>query len=384
MLEVAFKMLIGDKAKFLGLIFGIFLSSFLICQQTAIFLGILERSYRLITDIPTPEIWVMDPGTEHIDKIREMSDNQLDRVKNVSGVLWAAPLMMSYLPLKLPTGLFHMAQVVGIDEDTLIGAPQHMLEGSVEGLRHEGGVILDQHAVKEALVDHTSDGRPLYLKLGDNFEVADQRVVLVGIAKLTLGFYPQPIMYMSYQQYKNLTPFKNQHLGFILVRVRQGENVETVLKHIREQTGLAAFTKAGFEWRAIYYFLGTGVLFNFGTTAFRLFIRIAIVELFLYDDPMDYLPYFAMIRAIGIRLKPVVRMIFFQALVSGVIGFGLGVGTAALAGQIIIFSQGSIAFLFPPWLLLITAMTVLMICFFSAWLCIRRVLKEDPKTVMTH
>nr|WP_166154472.1 ABC transporter permease [Neochlamydia sp. AcF84]NGY94363.1 hypothetical protein [Neochlamydia sp. AcF84] len=384
MFEVAFKMLIGDKAKFLGLIFGIFLSSFLICQQSAIFLGLVERSYRLITDIPTPEIWVMDPGTEHIDKIREMSDSQIDKVRSVPGILWAAPLSMAYLPLKLSNGLFHEAQVVAIDQNSLLGAPQHMVKGVVESLRHEGGIILDQHAVREALVTYGADGKPSYLKLGDSLEVADQYVIVVGIAQLTLGFYPQPIMYMAYQQYKNLTPFKNRHLGFILARVKPGENVEKVVQAIKDQTGLSAFTREGFKWRSIWYFLSTGVLINFGTTVLSGFLLgIAIVGIMFYMLTIDSLPFFAMLRALGATPLTIAHMIYFQALVAGIIGFGLGLGAATLAGQMIIFSQGTIAFLFPPLVFLFAAFTIVLINLLAARICIRRVLKEDPKIVMS-
>lgn len=382
MLEVAFKMLIGDRAKFLGLIFGIFLSSFLICQQASIFIGIVERSYRLITDIPTPEIWAMDPGTEHIDKVKSISDTQIDRVKSIAGVLWAAPLVKTVLPIRLENGLFHEAQVVAIDEDTLVGAPQQMIAGNVEGLRNIKGIILDESAINEVLVDQQTK-QPL-LKIGSSLEVADRHAILVGVAKLTRAFYPQPIMYMGYQQFKELTPFKKDHASFILVRVKPGANVNEVIQKIKQETGLAAFTREGFKWRSILYFLGTGILINFGTTVLSGFLLgIAIVGIMFYMLTMDYLPYFAMLRAIGASPRTVSHMIYFQALISGLIGFGLGVGAAAIAGQVIISLQGSVAFLFLPQVLFLAAITVIFICVISAWLCIQRVLKEDPKNVMS-
>ena len=68
MMTLALKMLIGSKAC-MGVIFGIFLATLLISQQSAIFLGLVSRSYRLVTDIQAPNIWVIDPSTESDEKV---------------------------------------------------------------------------------------------------------------------------------------------------------------------------------------------------------------------------------------------------------------------------------------------------------------------------
>ena len=52
MLRIALKMLLGDKRKTLGVIFGIFFATVLITEQTAIFLGFVIRAYRIVVDIP--------------------------------------------------------------------------------------------------------------------------------------------------------------------------------------------------------------------------------------------------------------------------------------------------------------------------------------------
>ena len=59
---VALKMLMGDRAKYLGIIMGITFASLLITQQLAIFIGLMARTYGAITDLGLPDIWVMDSG----------------------------------------------------------------------------------------------------------------------------------------------------------------------------------------------------------------------------------------------------------------------------------------------------------------------------------
>lgn len=57
---VALKMLTGDRAKYLGLIFTIAFCTFLLENQTSIFAGILKRTGSQIADVTDAEIWVMD------------------------------------------------------------------------------------------------------------------------------------------------------------------------------------------------------------------------------------------------------------------------------------------------------------------------------------
>lgn len=125
MIGLALKMLIGNRASFIGVIFGIFLATLLISQQSAIFLGLVSRSYRTLTDIPSPNIWVMDPATESDDRIREMPEGNLDVVRSVPQIEWAVPLNITHIPIATRSGIFQIAQLYGIDDATLIGAPTH-------------------------------------------------------------------------------------------------------------------------------------------------------------------------------------------------------------------------------------------------------------------
>ena len=77
MLKISFKMLIGNTAAFIGMIFGIFLAILLISQQSAIYLGLIHRSYRIVTNISLPDIWVIDPATEGEYLIRSMPKDYL-------------------------------------------------------------------------------------------------------------------------------------------------------------------------------------------------------------------------------------------------------------------------------------------------------------------
>src|SRR5438046_3952899 len=87
---VALKMLTGDKAKYLGLIFTIAFCTFLLQNQTSIFSGILKRTGSQIADVSDAEIGVMDARTEYFEQTKALKDTDLTRVRGVDGVGWAA------------------------------------------------------------------------------------------------------------------------------------------------------------------------------------------------------------------------------------------------------------------------------------------------------
>jgi putative ABC transport system ATP-binding protein len=92
MLGVALKMLFGDRAKYLGLVFGVAFATLLITQQGAVFVSLMARTASVIVDAQEADIWVMDPAVEYLDGGRALRDGQLQRVRGVPGIAWAVPL----------------------------------------------------------------------------------------------------------------------------------------------------------------------------------------------------------------------------------------------------------------------------------------------------
>src|SRR5258708_35750401 len=91
MYHIAIKMLVGDRAKYLGIIMGLTFASLLITQQAAIFVGLMTRTYGSITDLGLPDIWVMDEKVQFIDDIKPLQDTELYRVRGITGVQVAVP-----------------------------------------------------------------------------------------------------------------------------------------------------------------------------------------------------------------------------------------------------------------------------------------------------
>jgi putative ABC transport system permease protein len=381
MIAIAIKMLIGNKASCIGVIFGIFLATLLISQQSAIFLGLVSRSYRMVNDIPAPNIWVVDPSTESDEKIRAMPEGYVNIVRSLPHIQWAAPISVTYANLVTSTGLFQVCHLYGVDDASLIGAPTEMLEGNARDLRREGGVIVDTYSANGSLAKTMPDGKVIPLKIGDSFEINNQRAVVVGICKISQGFYPQPIIFCTMSQYRLFTGLGDNDIGFIVAKTTPGANVDKVLKDIDSRYMLNGLTSEEFKWRMAKSFLKTGILINFGlSVALGIIIGFSIAGQIFYIMTLQNLMYYAVIKAIGGNQKLIYQMISIQTIIVSVIGFLLGTGATIIWGSLT--KDTTLAFLFPWQLFVFTGFIVLIIALFTAGLSIGKVLKTDPKVLM--
>jgi len=64
---VALRMLTGDKAKYMGIIFGVSIAALLMAQQSAIFAGLMRNTTSQIQDLEGADIWVMDKSVQFVD-----------------------------------------------------------------------------------------------------------------------------------------------------------------------------------------------------------------------------------------------------------------------------------------------------------------------------
>lgn len=381
MIPLALKMLIGNRAAFIGVIFGIFLATLLISQQSAIFLGIISRSYRFITDIPAPNIWVIDPATESADKVRTMPSGYLDIVRGIPNVEWAVPINVISLPVVGSSGTFQICDLYGIDDATLIGAPTNIIEGNVRDLRRQGGIIVDIFSARDSLAKILPDKTKVPLTIGDEVEINGHRAVVVGICKITQGFYPQPIIFTTISNFQVFHPDPARRISFIAVKSAQEADVNEVTKKISAHPGMEALTRDQFKSKIITFFLKTGILINFGLSlALGFIIGFSISGQIFYIMTLQNLMYYALIKALGGTKKMIIQMISCQALLVGIVGFSCGIIATLLWGMAI--KETTLAFLFPWELLLLTGITILVICIGTAILSIRKVFHVDPKVLM--
>jgi putative ABC transport system permease protein len=380
---VAIQMLVGDRAKYLGIIMGLTFASLLITQQAAIFVGLMTRTYGFVTDSGLAELWVMDPKVQFIDDIKPLQDTQLLRVRGVEGVDWAVPLYKGLLKARLSNGNFQTCNVIGLDDATLIGGPPKMVAGELADLRRSDGVIVDIVGASDKLAKPSPapGGKPVPLQIGDTLELNDHRAIVVGLAKVSRTFQSQPVVYTTYSRATTFAPRERKLLSFILVKAQPGASPHVLAARIQQATGLAAYTADDFKRLTVAYFLKyTGIPINFGiAVTLGFLVGTAIAGQTFYNFTLDNLRHFGALKAMGATNATLLRMILLQALLVGAIGYGVGVGAASLFGSLL--GNTELAFKLPWQLLLISAAAIMLICLLSACISIRKVIRLEPAIV---
>ena len=375
MLWIAWKMLIGNRAKYLGIVFGVVFAALLIAQQASIFCGLMSLTVSQIRDVEGPDIWVMDDHVQFVDDIKPLADTELFRVKSVPGVAWAVRFYKGLGRARLEEGTYEQMILLGLDDATLVGAPEHILMGSIADLRKPDAVIMDDAGYKRIW-----PGEPF--RLGRIFEMNDRRAVVVGITRASRTFQSFPICYTRYSQAVQFAPPERKVLSCGLVDPEEGVAATEVCRRIEERTGLQALTREQFIHKTIRYYLAkTGIPVNFGITVLLGFlVGTAIAGQTFYLFTVENIRQFGALKAMGTSNGMILAMVLAQAAQVGLIGYGVGVGCAALFGWVSRnFSRLSF---FMPWqVLAITAAAVFIIVLLASLLSIRKVLVVDPAIV---
>jgi len=373
---VALKMLFGDRAKYIGLIFAISFSAMLMAHQASIFWGVMRRTTSQIMDVRDASIWVMDPRVKYVDEIRPLQESDLYRVRGVEGVDWAVRFFRGTSRAKTPDGGFQAFVLIGFDDTTFVGSPRSMTLGSLTDLRNPDAVVIDEDGYR-----FLWPGEPF--RLGKTMEMNDRRAVIVGIAKSSPPFQPTPVIYTRFSQAIRYVGRERNVVSFILANPRHGEDVISISRRIKERTGLAAMTRDEFSWRTIrYYMRNTGIPVNFGITVALAFIVGAVIAgQTFYIFTIENLRQFGALKAIGVTNSRITGMILLQALVVGLMGFAVGMGMAAAFFE----STKNISHLrgfHLMWQVMAgTGVSVMTIIVLASLLSIRRVIVLEPAYV---
>ncbi len=378
---VALKMLMGDTAKYIGIVFGVTFAALIMTQQPAIFSGLMSRTYGFIADTGYPDLWIMDSKMQFVDDIKPIQDTELLRVRGVDGIRWAVPMYKSILRVRTAGGTFENAIIIGLDDATLIGAPGKIVAGRLTDLRRSDAVVIDLEGVKKLSTNFDENGEKIPLGIGDTVEINDKRAVIVGISDNTKTFQWLPVIYTTYTRAVNYAPAERLKLSFVLAGLQSGASAEAVAARIKQKTDLMALTKPQFEKMTLDYFMdNTGIPINFGiSTALGFLVGAAVAGMMFFNFTHDNLRQFGALKAMGAGNGKLVAMILFQALVVGFTGWGMGVGLASWFG--FAMRGGVLAFKLSWGILALSASGVAAIMAIAALISIRKVVKLEPAIV---
>lgn len=393
MLYIALKMLMGDRAKYLGLLLGIAFTAFLVTFAAAYFAGFMTRGFALITENSSADIWVMDPAVASTELTINMPASALQRVRSVQGVRSAAPLSLADVDVRFPNGRFQTFQMIGVDDATLAGAPR--LAGGTSAMRLHApiAVIVAPGGTSGKLqtpllpVDQwPHDGVHLNvptreLSMGDELLVNDQRIRVVGRAQTVPRFPPRPLLYTSYSNAARIQPSAGKPLTFVLAWAQAGVSARQLAQRIQQRTGLRARTRAAFKADTVrWYLINSEDVGDMGAMLIlAMTVGFGVSGVMLYMFTYENLKQYALLKAMGASQRALLGMIFMQAGLCTLLGTGIGVGLCALGGEL--FATLDYPFRMMWFTPLLGILGVLVVSLTAAAISIRPLLKLDPARV---
>ena len=383
MTGLALKMLFGDTAKYLMLVAGLFLATFLIVQQASVFSGLMLWTTSTLKNVNAP-IYVVEERVEQVNEVNPLRDTDVARVRSVSAVRWAMPLYSGIQRVRIDDGSLKTVQLLGIDSASLVGAPARMIAGNVEDLRLPNTVVIDELAATRLAKDPKHP-----IKIGDRFEINDIEARVVGICLASRSFTGGPYIWTTYERALQYTPASRKMLSAVLAAPVEGMTPDAAAKEIMRTTGLRAYVNRGFGrnpndfntstvW---WYVRNTGIPISFGTTVIIGFIvGTAISCQTFYAFVLDNLKHLGALKAMGMSNLRLSFMLLLQSATVGSIGFGIGLLFTSFFARWAITTQQPPFYL--SWQVPVVAFVVIQgICMVSALLGIIRLSLYEPAMV---
>jgi len=392
-LRVALKMLMGDRAKYAGLLLGIMFTSFLVTFAASFLCGFMTRGFALIAENPAADVWVMDPAVVSAEKTANMPASALDRVRSVEGVASAVPLALGTAEVRFPDGRFQAFQVIGVDDATLSSVPALKDGASPAVLRAPDAAIVDPGGTegklktpllgadqwpREPHLDATT--RPL--AAGDELLVNDYRVKIVGRSDALPRFPPRPLLYTTFSNAARILLPERHRLTFVLATVSPGISPRELATRIHVRTGLRARASNDFKADTVRWYLSNSedVGDIAGMLSLAMSVGFGVTGIMLYMFTNENLKQYAVLKTMGATSKQLLVMIFVQAGLCALLGTGLGLGLCGIIGQIAVVEAGY-PFRMMWFTPLIGGVTVVLVSVVAAAISARPVLKLEPGVV---
>lgn len=393
MFRVALKMLIGDRVKYAGLLFGIAFTSFLVTFAASYFAGFMTRGFALIAENPRTDVWVMDPAVRAVEPATNLPSSALDRVRSVEGVATAVPLAVGTADVRFPNGRFQSFQVIGIDDATLAGLPRLQDGVSPIALRTPDAVAVDRGGTSGKLqtplekADQWYGGPPRLnvptrtLAVGDDLLVNDHRVTVVARAEGLPRYPPRPLLYTTFSDTLRILLPERRRVTFVLVTAAPGMAPRDLATRIEARTGFRARASDDFKADTVRWILANSEDVGDIETmlSIAMLVGFGVTGVLLYMFTNENLKQYAVLKAMGVTPPLLLAMIFVQTGLCAIVGTGLGLGACAVASQVVAGSDYPFRMMwFTP---VIGGLMVLLVSIVSAVISARPVFKIEPGIV---
>jgi putative ABC transport system permease protein len=372
MVDLAWKILLHDRVRFLITVSGVAFAVTLVFVQIGLFEGLLDNA-SITIEQTTADLWVTSRNTPNVDFSNTFSETLVQRVRSIPGVQRADNLIVWFAEVALPTGVTENAVMYALEDFAPWNIPWKVLEGNMRDLRRGKFVMFDESAVK----------RFGAFEVGEFREIQGQRLKIIGRTREARSFTTNPIVFLDYRVAQSLYRDRlRNRTSYILVRLAKGADSAAVKAEIRRRLPYND-VRDRTEWSVrsrSYWTDNTGLGLNMlMTVALGCLVGIVVVAQTLYTSTMEHIKEFATVKAIGGTDRDIYVVVAKQAAIAAVLGFALG-DLLAMVLQPIMASI-DLKLIISPALVGGVFVGTLVFCLGASMLSFRQVARLDPALV---
>ena len=364
MFLLAIKNLFQEKTRFLISVGGVAFSVTLIIVLTGLYRGWNDKLGEYIRSVPV-DIWVMQKGSEELFHTPSILPITLDdELVKINGVQSAKPFNARRLAVSSGGQQFQL-YIVGYDPAQNSGQPARVVEGKkVPG---PGEIIVDRSQSKK-------------ISIGDKINAAGRELEVVGFAEggdlvITSFAFTLP---EELNKIQSLPDAVNNFWVTInpgTDKNKAAGDIESALPNVTAVTSeefVSSNTKIVSD-----SFLPVILVLVLVSIA----VGVAVIGLTIFTSTIEKAKEYGVLKAIGLKNRQLYAVVLKQALIAGVVGFGVGAVIATLLGASV--SQYVPQFVYQirsldiAW---IFGLTVVMAAL-AAYIPLRRLARIDPTEV---
>lgn len=328
MLLIARKNLFSERTRLSIAVGGIALSVFLISLLLSLYRGWDEKVGKFVED-SNVDVWIGTVGTN--DFISAASLIPLESTEDIEGHIWVdewAPLIVRPIvgtKVEFPRdpespGTNLDLQLVGYDTQTGLGGPIEVIEG--KEAPGPGEVIIDKALSSRYNID-----------VGDLIAAGGTEWTVVGISKGG-DFVASQTVFISLEQAQEVLQMEGQ-ATFVVVDLYETIDHERFAAEIStDYPGVVAFTRDEFAANTRDLILGDILPILSIVLALAFVVGLAVSGLTIYTATIEKSREYGILKAVGFKNSYLYRLVFEQSMVTGALGFIIGIGLTLLFGPL--------------------------------------------------
>lgn len=372
--KLAYRNLFHDRLSLTVTLIGIVFSVVLVAVQCGLYIG-SEQMIAAMVDKSEGDLWVVPLGTKSFDDPSLLMGHEKYAVLSTPGVDSAEELVVGFAAWRKPKGGTTAVLLVGSDHLRGSLKPYNIVDGSINDLRQPFTVAVDDTYFDDLGVTG----------LGDAAEINNTRVTISAVTHGIRSFTTLPYVFTSLPRARMLVDASANQASYTLVRLAPDANAEKVRADLSARLkDREVMEQAEFRKRSVDYWLfqtGAGGALIAGATL-GLIVGIVIVAQTLYSSTKDHLNEFATLRALGASASYVYKVILIQALLSAVLGYGVGM----ILSLLIIWAtkETTLTIVMTPGLAVLLFVLTIAMCTIAAISAIFKVTRIDPAGVFSR